>query len=103
LNALARAWPEAAAELFLTGARLRLWVAAAGEPVPDGYALGLDPAKDPVEIDSALVRAGLAGRVSADGRQYLIMGDRRVRRLAELVGDRPVAAPADLWPGGAGA
>ncbi len=103
LNGLARAWPEAAAQLFLSGPRLRLWVAAAGEPVPGGYALGLDPAKDPKVIDAALVRAGLAGRLSDDGRHYLIMGKRRLRRLAELVGERPAAAPAELWPGGAGA
>src|SRR3954447_17566145 len=64
LNGLARGWPAAAAQLFLSGPRLRLWVAAAGEPVPGGYALGLDPAKDPKVIDAALVRAGLAGRLS---------------------------------------
>jgi hypothetical protein len=78
-------------------------VAAAGEPVPGGYALGLDPAKDPAEIDAALVRAGLAGRVSDHGRRYLIMGRRRVARLAELVGERPSSAPENLWPGGAAA
>ncbi|SNY70858.1 hypothetical protein [Paractinoplanes atraurantiacus] len=103
LNGLAQAWPEAAAELFLSGPRLRLWVAAAGEPVPGGYALGLDPEKDATEIDAALVRAGLAGRLSEDGRQYLIKGKRRVARLAELVGERPPAAPEDLWPRGAAA
>jgi hypothetical protein len=103
LNGLARAWPAAAAQLFLSGPRLRLWVAAAGEPVAGGYALGLDPAKNPAEIDAALVRAGLAGRVSDQGRRYLIMGKRRVARLAELVGERPPAAPENLWPGGAGA
>lgn len=103
LNGLAQAWPRAASQLFLSGPRLRLWVAAAGEPVPGGYALGLDPAKDVTEIDAALVRAGLAGRVSEDGRRYLIMGKRRVARLAELVGERPAAAPERLWPGGAAA
>jgi hypothetical protein len=103
LNGLARGWPEAAAQLFLSGPRLRLWVAAAGEPVAGGYALGLDPGKDSQAIDAALVRAGLAGRLSGDGRHYLIMGKRRLRRLAELVGERPPAAPAHLWPGGAGA
>ena len=103
LNGLAQAWPRAAAQLFLSGPRLRLWVAAAGGPVPNGYALGLDPAKDTAEIDAALVRAGLAGRLSDDRRQYLIMGKRRVARLSELVGERPEAAPAELWPGGAGA
>lgn len=103
LNGLAAAWPEAAAQLFLSGPRLRLWVAAAGEPVPGGYALGLDPGKDPGVIDAALVRAGLAGRLPEGGRRYLIMGKRRVARLAELVGDRPAAAPEQMWPGGAGA
>ncbi|WP_438872375.1 hypothetical protein [Paractinoplanes maris] len=103
LNGLAQAWPQAAAQLFLSGPRLRLWVAAAGEPIPGGYALGLDPAKDVTEIDAALVRAGLAGQISDDGRQYLLIGKKRVARLAELVGERPEAAPAGLWPGGAAA
>ena len=103
LNALARAWPEAAAQLFLGGPRLRLWVAATGEPAAGDYALGLDPGKDAREIDAALVRVGLAGRVSDDGRYYLISGRRRLLRLAELVGERPAAAPAALWPGGAAA
>jgi hypothetical protein len=103
LNGLARAWPEAREQLFLSGPRLRLWVAAAGEPVPGGYALGLDPLKDLVAIDAALVRAGLAGRLSDDGRHYLIMGKRRLRRLAELVGERPGAAPEHVWPDGASA
>jgi hypothetical protein len=100
LNALARAWPEASAQLFLSGPRLRLWVAAAGGPRPGGWALGLDPAKDRHAVDAALVRAGLAGRVSEDGRRYLISGARRLRRLAELVGERPSAAPEEFWPGG---
>jgi hypothetical protein len=103
LNGLARGWPDAAAQLFLSGPRLRLWVAAAGEPVPGGYSLGLDPDKDRVAVDAALVRAGLAGRLSDDGRHYLIAGTRRLRRLAELVGERPDAAPEHMWPGGAGA
>jgi hypothetical protein len=106
LNGLARSWPTAAAQLFLSGPRLRLWVAAAGEPRPGGYALGLDPDRAESEnfpeiIDSALVRAGLAGRVSDDGRYWLILGRKRLRRLAELVGERPQAAPGSVWPGGA--
>ena len=98
LNGLARGWPEAAAQLFLSGPRLRLWVAAAGVPVPGGYALGLDPVKDLAAIDAALVRVGLAGRLSDDGRHYVIAGKRRLRRLAELVGERPDAAPELVWP-----
>jgi hypothetical protein len=108
LNGLARAWPAAAHQLFLSGPRLRLWVAAAGRPWPGGYALGLDPeranlGKNPEIVAAALVRAGLAGRVSDDGRYWLIVGRRRLRRLAELVGDRPAAAPEAAWPGGAAA
>jgi hypothetical protein len=103
LNALARSWPPAADRLFLSGPRLRLWVAAAGEPRPGGYALGLDPVDNPEIIDSALVRAGLAGTVSDHGLHYLISGRKRLRRLAELVGERPLAAPEQLWPGGAAA
>lgn len=98
LNALAQAWPEASAQLFLSGPRLRLWVAAAGGPHRGGWALGLDPGKDPEPVDAALVRAGLAGRVSDDGRRYAIAGAKRLRRLAELVGDRPPAAPPESWP-----
>jgi hypothetical protein len=101
LKGLARAWPAAADRLFLNGPRLRLWVAAAGEPHAGGYALGMDPEKDHAIADAALVRAGLAGLVSDDGRYYLILGRKRMRRLAELVGERPEAAPEALWPGGA--
>jgi hypothetical protein len=103
LNGLATAWPTAAARLFLSGPRLRLWVAAAGEPRPGGFALGLDPDKDVKTVDAALVRAGLAGVVSEDGLHYVISGRKRLARLAELVGDRPVAAPEALWPGVAAA
>ncbi|GGN70180.1 hypothetical protein GCM10010112_36430 [Actinoplanes lobatus] len=100
LNGLARAWPEASAQLFLSGPRMRLWVAAAGEPCPGGFALGLDPAKDPHGVAAALVRAGLAGRVSDNGSHWLITGRRRLRRLRELVGERPSSAPDEFWPGG---
>jgi hypothetical protein len=103
LNVLARAWPPPADRLFLSGPRLRLWVAAAGEPRQGGFALGLDPVDNPEIADSALVRAGLAGTVSDHGLHYLISGKKRLRRLAELVGQRPAAAPAELWPGGAAA
>jgi hypothetical protein len=103
LNGLARGWPPPSGKLFLSGPRLRLWVAAAGEPRPGGYALGLDPVDNPEIADAALVRAGLAGTVSDQGLCYLISGKKRLRRLAELVGERPVAAPEQLWPGGAAA
>jgi hypothetical protein len=100
LDTLASSWPAAAHQLFLSGPRLRLWVAAAGLPTAEGYALGLDPLEDPSIADAALVRAGLAGTVSDDGRYYLILGRKRLARLAELVGERPKEAPAALWPSG---
>jgi hypothetical protein len=103
LNALARGWPPPADHLFLSGPGLRLWVAAAGEPRPGGYSLGFGPDSDRVAVDAALSRAGLAGVVSDAGRRYLISGRKRLARLAELVGERPDAAPPRLWPGGAGA
>jgi hypothetical protein len=101
LNPLARAWPPPADRLFLTGPQLRLWVAAAGSPRPEGYALGLDP--DGLldkAAGAALTRIGLAGAVQA-GPAYVIAGRRRLARLAELVGERPAAAPERLWPGAA--
>ncbi|WP_236717936.1 hypothetical protein [Actinoplanes sp. TFC3] len=101
LNALATAWPPPSGKLFLNGSRLRLWVAAAGTPTRHGYTLGLDPdASLDKAVDAALTRVGLAGTVQP-ARTYEIAGRRRLARLAELVGERPDAAPARLWPGGA--
>lgn len=103
LDALARSWPPAADRLVLTGPQLRLWVAAAGAPRPEGYALGLDP--DGIldkATDAALTRVGLAGTIQP-GPAYVIAGRRRLARLAELVGERPAAAPERLWPGAAAA
>ena len=108
LNDLARTWPAAADKLFFNGARIRLWVAAAGAPHDDGYAFGLTGDDEPLEvIDTALRRAGLDGAVFDDvsdqGRCYLITGRQRLRRLAELVGERPASAPDPVWPGAAAA
>ena len=103
LLTLAHSWPAAADQLFFSGARIRLWVAAAGGPCDEGYALGLT-GDGPVEmIDTALRRAGLDGTLSDHGRSYLITGRQRLRRLAELVGERPASAPVAGWPGGAAA
>jgi hypothetical protein len=100
LNPLARSWPEAADGLFLPGPRMRLWVAAAGYRADGGFRLALTGEHDPDVVHAALVRAGLAGSVAGDRRSYLIMGERRLARLAELVGQRPAEAPPDAWPGG---
>jgi hypothetical protein len=103
LKALARTWPPATDRLFLTGPGLRLWVAAAGRPVDGGYALGLAGDDSGISVDVPLRRAGLDGVLSDHGLQYLISGRKPLHRLAELVGGRPAAAPAEAWPGDAGA
>ncbi len=92
--------------LFLNGARLRLWVAAAGTVGPGAVTLRLDPGADPAPVEAVLVRAGLAGTLveggpadgPAGGLAVRITGRRRLERLAELVGERPAAAPSGAWP-----
>ena len=99
LSGLARAWPDAAAQLFLSGPRLRLWVAAAGEPVAGGYALGSRrrPGGRHAGGRSMPRWSGraLPARCRMTGRHYVIAGGRRLKRLAELVGERPAAAPPE--------
>jgi hypothetical protein len=104
LMPLARAWRDGPPTgLHLAGQALRLWVAAAGAPSPDGYLLGLggsDQAGWPA-VGAALSAAGLAAAllVPVDATPaYRITGRRRLARLAELVGDPPAAAPAGAWP-----
>ncbi len=84
--------------LFVNGARLRLWVAAAGTVEPGAVTLALDPVAEPPPVEAVLARAGLAGALIADGRAVRITGRRRLDRLAELVGERPAAAPPGAWP-----
>ncbi|GHJ10574.1 hypothetical protein TPA0907_49410 [Micromonospora humidisoli] len=86
----------------LHGRRLRLWLAAAGAADDAGLLLRLDRRDEPwwPVVRAALAVVGLPAalvEVEAGGPAYRI-GGRRLARLAELVGDRPPAAPADLWP-----
>jgi hypothetical protein len=87
----------------LTGPQLRLWSAAAGAAGPGGFVLRLGPSDErcwPV-VGAALAALGLAAELlgpGAGGPAYRITGRRRLARLAELVGDRPPAAPEALWP-----
>jgi hypothetical protein len=104
---------------FLNGPRLRLWVAAAGSHDPPGYLLRLGASDEATwdPVGGALAAAGVpavlvgprtpagppspAGSSSsggAGGPAYRIIGRRRLARLAELVGERPPAAPAEAWP-----
>jgi len=57
------------------------------EPDPDISDYADDP--EPPEV---------RGPALISGPAYRITGRRRLARLAELVGDRPPAAPADAWP-----
>jgi hypothetical protein len=97
-------------EFYLDGPRLRLWVAAAGSPDPPGFLLRLGSSDEVTwnPVGGALAAAGLPGvligpRSSSSsgvaGPGYRIIGRRRLARLAEVVGERPQAAPADAWPG----
>lgn len=87
----------------LDGARLRLWAAAAGRVEPAGFVLRLGASDEAcwAPVGAALAAIGLPAEllgVRAGGPAYRITGRRRLARLAELVGERPAAAPADQWP-----
>ncbi|MPZ25577.1 MAG: hypothetical protein GEV12_03800 [Micromonosporaceae bacterium] len=96
------------AGLHLDGQALRLWVAAAGAPSPDGYRLGAGEPPDRTHwaaVGAALRAAGLAAAAPVPGDAvpaYQITGRRRLARLAELVGDPPLAAPPEAWPASPG-
>jgi hypothetical protein len=108
LAPLGAAWLRAAAKrpppgFHLNGPRLRLWAAAAGSLEPLGYALRLGPADESCwePVGAALAAIGLPAVLlgpRAGGPAYRITGRRRLARLAELVGDRPAAAPQAEWP-----
>ena len=91
------------AGLALDGAMLRLWVMAAGRYTDGGFRLALDPrAPDTHEpLGGALARCGLAATmlgVRGGGPALRISGQRRLNRLAELVGAPPVETPEGEWP-----
>ena len=94
--------PPAAWEL--TAARVRLWALAAGRVDPAGYLLGLGRTDEPAcwsAAGTALAAVGLAGTLlgpRAGGPAYRIVGQRRTRRLCDLIGTAPAAAPSDAWP-----
>jgi hypothetical protein len=106
LSGLGRAWLDGTTKrapdrFFLSGPRLRLWAVAAGSMRPGGYVLGLGPddsGRTWETVDAALTRAGVPGVVLDTVAAYRITGRRRLARLAELVGERPSAAPAGAWP-----
>ncbi|SBT50943.1 hypothetical protein [Micromonospora auratinigra] len=108
LAPLARAWLRGTAKrppdgFHLNGRRLRLWLAAAGAADPAGVLLRLGPGDQECwpPVRAALATVGLPAAFvepAEGGPAYRIGGRRRLARLAELVGDRPPAAPAEQWP-----
>jgi len=90
-------------KFHLDGPRLRLWSVAAGSPETLGFVLRLGPSDEGCweVVGAALAAVGLPAVLlgpRAGGPAYRITGRRRLARLAELVGDRPPAAPAAGWP-----
>jgi hypothetical protein len=89
--------------LVLDGPRLRLWVLAAGSRRGRAYTLGLDPHAPATHepLLTACQRAGLGATLAGgeDEPVVAIVGQRRQRRLAELVGGRPRTLVDGVWPG----
>jgi hypothetical protein len=109
LDGLARTWSVSGAgkrvpaHFVLGAAALRLWCIAAAQPWEDGYALGLGERDEACwePVGAALAQAGLPAVLvgpRGGGPAYRITRRRRLRRLAELVGDPPAGAPPDAWP-----
>jgi hypothetical protein len=108
LAPLATAWLRGAvkrppAGFHLDGPRIRLWAAAAGSVEPLGFVLRLGASDEACwePVGAALAAAGLPAVLlgpRAGGPAYRITGRRRLIRLAEVVGDRPAAAPPGQWP-----
>lgn len=106
---LASRWSRGSSKLpprdwQLTPARVRLWALATGRTDPNGYLLGLGRTDEPTcwsAAGTALAAAGIAGTLlgpRAGGPAYRIVGQRRTRRLCELVGATPTQAPPGTWP-----
>lgn len=108
LRGVADAWTRGAVKVpppgwELDGARLRWWCIAAGQAGPAMYTLSLGDNDEPAwpAAGAALAAAGVPGLLvgpRADGPAYRIVGQRRLRRLRELVGDPPADAPEAGWP-----
>lgn len=111
---LATAWTGGAvkavpADLRLYGPALRLWVLAGGRRADSGggFLLGLDPRAPDTHgpLSHAVghlgllppARAGALVGARAGGPAVRISGTKRLRRLAELVGEPPVGAET-TWP-----
>lgn len=108
LAPLAAAWMRGSgkvppARFALDGAKLRLWVIAAGGRDQTGYLLPLAPHDEPTwaPVGAALAAIGFPAVLlgpRSGGPAYRIVGRRRIARLAEIIGLRPAEAPAEDWP-----
>jgi len=107
LDPLAQRWTHGASEgpptgFALTAGGLRLWAIATGHRDDIGYLLGTADVDEPNHIagGAQLARMGIAA-VSITGRAggpgWRIISAKRLRRFAELVGERPTGG-ADEWP-----
>ena len=108
LRPLADAWTRGAVKLppvgwELDGPRLRWWCLADGRVAPAMYTLALGPNDQQAwaPVGAALAGAGVPGLLvgpRADGPAYRIVGQRRLNRLRELVGEPPAGAETANWP-----
>lgn len=108
LRALADSWYRGAVKLppagwELDGPRLRWWCLAGGRAAAGMYTLALGPNDQQAwaPVGAALASAGVPGLLvgpRADGPAYRIVGQRRLNRLRELVGDPPSGAEVSEWP-----
>src|SRR5688572_8666817 len=80
---------------FLDGCRLRLWFTASGRL--DGEAIILNLDNNHALARRALAPLGLDGVIEA-GPVIRIEGEAKVARMADLIGQRPKAAPEQAWP-----
>lgn len=87
--------------LVLTVAALRLWAIAAGRADGAGYLLGTAAATDAAHLvaGAQLARVSLAAvsLTQRPGPGWRITSVKRLRRLAELLGEPPEGAGSD-WP-----
>jgi hypothetical protein len=107
---VADAWTRGAVKVppagwTMDGPRLRWWCIAAGSAAVGMYTLALGAHDDSAwpAVGAALAAAGIPGLLvgpRADGPAYRIVGQRRLARLRELVGDPPGGAPPGAWPEG---
>jgi hypothetical protein len=105
LLGMAERWTHGAgvavpADLRLTPAGLRLWTIASGEPAEHGgFHLGTRDADSALHrrAGAALAALGITAISVSRNPGWRVVGQRRVVRLAEIVGERPPGA-GEEWP-----